>query len=761
MIMPGKKLMRWVIAASLITVFPVYASVTTTIVVNTTADEDGTNPAACSLREAVASVNTKTAVGGCGAGSRTGDNLIQLGAGIYNLTHGEIKIDSAVTIAGKDTARPDEVNPQTGQKPNRLRPDNAVSATVIHAAPGTLSPAVAASRIFTTSANIALRDVVLQGNYPSNTAVTPASTDIDAVLTASELAAAAVHGNGGIIYAGAAVSLDNVIISNAYVYGSAAAYSGGAIYLSTSDAGLSLSDVTFRHNRANGSGGAVAMVCLENGRLATHSLSMSRVLFDANRADAGAGAIDACGATDLIMSSSTLSANRSIPSGALPTGAIAYNQSQLGTGSVSLSFITAAEHTLGPVLSLSGLVSISLNHSVLMGNASNCQLASLPAGTPTNDYNVTESADTSCSALLSSASGNQNASVTASLSDELMSLANRGGLVDGYLPKASSQFVLNKGGIFDNCSAVDQRGLVRRSGSACDNGALERMEVTATDDTGDSRSNTDRLVIVDVLANDFFGESDFGPNKYAEPAVVVDVNPNQQCKWIDAANTEYPDHPEYKNHLVIQSKVIVPPGITPVPSGVLTGATPIQCKYHVVVVINEGSPAPALPTQQVSAQAIVSANVKNMSPNAVNDSYVRPVGVTSITINPIENDNDDGDGIFGKPAQWAAFPLYIAAANMPQLGKIEGTKGRCADYTATNPKLCYAVPITYVATNNLAPFTDSFKYSVFDKDGAASVDATVTIKTDAPNPDKGQGGSLDIVGGLALVLLGLRRTRRL
>lgn len=759
MIMPGKKLMRWVIAASLITTLQAYA-LTTTIVVNTTTDEDSTNnTAACSLREAVAAVNSKTAVGGCSAGSRTGDNLIQLDAGTYNLTHGEIKVDSDVTIAGKDTLRPDEINPQTGQKPNRLRPDNAASATVIHASPGTL--AAAASRIFNTSAAMALRDVVLQGNYPGSPVATPGTGMIDATLTASEQAMAAVPGNGGIIYAGASVSLDNVIISNAYVYGSVTAYDGGAIYLNRSDAGLSLSDVTFKHNRAGGSGGAIAMVCLENGRLATHGISMNRVLFEANRADAGAGAIDACGATDLTMSTSTLAANRSIPSGALPTGAIAYNQTQMGTGSVSLSFVTAAEHALGPVLSLSGLARIALDYSVLMGNTSDCQLAALPVGAPAGDYNVTESTDTSCSALLSSAPDNKNASVTASFSDELLPLANHGGLVDGYLPKASSLFVLNQGGIFDNCPAVDQRGLVRKSGNACDKGALERMEITANDDTGDSRPNTDRLVIIDVLANDFFGESDVGPNKYAEPAVVVDVNPNQQCTWIGSANTDYPDHPEYKNHLVIQSKSIVSPNLVPAPDGAFTGTTPIQCKYHVVVVVNDGSVSPAPPTQQNSAQATVSANVKNIAPNAVSDIYVRPVGVTSITINPIENDNDDGDGVFGKPAQWAAFPVYIAAANIPQLGRIEGTKGRCADYTAANPKLCYAVPIIYVVTNNLAPFTDSFKYSVFDKDGASSADATVTIKTDAPNPDKGQGGSLDVVGGLVLALLGLRRTLKL
>lgn len=751
MIMPGKKNMRWLIAASLMTSLQAYAQ-TTTIVVNTTADEDATNPAACSLREAVASVNTKTAVGGCTAGSRTGDNQIQLGAGTYNLVHGEIKITASVTIAGKDTMRPEEVNPQTGQKPNRLRPDNAASATVIHAAPGSVS--AAASRIFNALADVSLRDVVLTGNYP-------AAATIDDALTPAQQIAAAVPGNGGIISATGSVALDNVIISDAYIYGGATAYNGGAIYLGSNEAGLSISDVTFRHNRANGSGAAIAMVCLENGRLAAHNISISRSLFEANRADAGAGAIEVCGSTDLTMSASTLSANRSIPSGLMPTGAISYNQTQPGTGSVSFSFVTAAEHAVGPVFSLNALNSIALDHSVLMGNLINCQLGSVaPTSAPIGDYNVTESTDTSCSPLFTTAPANNNASSTSPFSAELLPLSDRGGLVNGYLPSSNSLFVLNKGGIFDACSAVDQRGLVRRSGTACDVGALERMEVTANDDVADSKSNTDRLVIVDVLANDFFGESDSGPNTYAEPAVLVTVNPGNQCTWIDASNTDYPDHPEYKNHLVVKSiPVIVPPATVPDPPGTPTGITPIKCQYKVRVVIN-GS-APATPAT-LSSVATVSANVKNASPNAVADVYVRPVGTTSITLNPTTNDNDDGDGIYGTPAQWAAFPVYISPANMPQLGTIVGTKGRCADYTATNPKLCYAVPFTYASNNNLSPFTDSFKYSVFDKDGAASAEAVVTIKTDAANPDQGQtGGSLDILGGLILALLGLRRMRKL
>lgn len=764
--MPSKNFIRWVIAAFLIATFQSYA-LTTTIVVNTTADENGSNLAACSLREALAAAKKKAAFGGCTTGAVSGNNLIQLDAGTYNLTLGELTVATAVTIAGKDTVRPDELNPYTGQKPNRLRADSDGSATIIHATPGAIAPGPTASRIFNTSADIILRDLVLTGNYPLATA-------IDSILTSGEEAAAAVPGDGGILYAGASVTLENVIVTNAYVAGGAA-YKGGAIYLSRNDANLSITDTTFRFNRANGSGGVIAMVCTEDGRDALHDVSANRVLFESNGADAGAGVIEVCGNSKLAISTSTLSANRSVASGLNPTGAIAYNQASATAdiGSVALTFITAAEHSVGPVLSFKGLSSIALGYSVLINNAQNCQVPLLPlkpaTGITSGVYNAIEGADpsTNCNVLLSTSTSPSanNVIITTSLATELLPLGNYGGLVNGYLPRSDTPtfptVVINAAGIFSNCSVVDQRGFVRKSGTFCDRGAMERLEATQSDDLAVSTPDTDRLAIVDVLANDFFGESDDGPNKYADIAITLVDNPRAQCAWIDSTNinTLYPDHPEYLNRLIVQHIVdAVPPATEPV-SGTPTGTNdPVKCTY-VVRYIAKGT---TTPISSAAPAATVSSTIKNVPPRARDDIYVRPVGVASISINPIENDNDDGDGVYGKSVSWPAFPVYVASGDVPVLGKLEGTLGKCPDYTSTNPKLCYAVPFNYVASNSSYPFTDSFSYSLIDKDGSGSAKALVTIKTDAPNPDEGQtGGSLDIFGGFFLVLLGLRRMRKL
>jgi Tol biopolymer transport system component len=78
--------------------FPATASADpNTIVVGTTADNgSGT----CSLRAAIASANNNDAEGGCTSGLATGTDTIELPAGAYNLTGGELNLASDINIVG-------------------------------------------------------------------------------------------------------------------------------------------------------------------------------------------------------------------------------------------------------------------------------------------------------------------------------------------------------------------------------------------------------------------------------------------------------------------------------------------------------------------------------------------------------------------------------------------------------------------------------------------------------------------------------------
>jgi CSLREA domain-containing protein len=717
----------------------------TTITVTTYMDENGSNSSACSLREALHVVNDKSkkAWGGCPAASNVGDIIIQLDAALpYELTLGALQVSGSVTIAGKDTVIVDDedtaidesLNLYTGKTPNRTTP-----VTIIDG--------LGADRIIdsygATGSGLTLKDLVLRNGNADY---------------------ARYQGNGGAIYAALSVALDNTRIENSHSLGlmdssvSPSVYRGGmggAIYLSKAGVGLSLSNATLQGNQAEGSGGALAMVCEENLDLAGHSVTISNSLIASNSSTSGAGAIQGCGSASLTLSNATLAKSVS----ATGSAALSFLPTREGQGSVSLSDVTAAENTGGAALAFGKLSAVVLNNSALLGNAGNCYLATDTSFTNGN-YNALD--DHSCDALLVPAGSStyENREVTpGTWANELLALGDHGGLTQVYLPLAAlTSHVLDRGQALGSCG-TDQRGFPRQSGTACDIGAAERQTPSANADSADSGSNAERAAIIDVLDNDAFGESDNGTNKYAQPAVTVVSTPTVSesgvlrpvCKWYDDTAV----NEDYRNRLVIDNM-----------RAITADGSPVSCTYHVNVTPNGGGAVVSS-----LADATVTAAIKNVSPKAVADVYVRPVGTTSITLNLIDNDTDvdDSNGSLSTPIKVMDINgnlvdkfAVIYISSKPQLGYIEGTTLPCPDNSASSSKTCFLLPVRYVAENSQSPFTDSFQYTVYDEDDAASSATTVTIKTDAPDINNGEtGGSLDFAGGLLLALLGLRRARKL
>lgn len=741
------------------------AKLVTTINVTTFDDEDGTG-AACSLREAVTAVSRKAAYGGCPAGNAFTDHLLQLEAGTYPLTRGELYVDDEIIIAGKDSqaeARAEEKDPLTGKAPRRVRPDYRDSS----GSSGTRLVAAPNSRIAFAVSALTLRDVVLEGS----------GSDVQAAPTA-------VAGNGGVLYASAAASLENVIIRGGRASGTGdAAGNGGAIYLAGNNSSLVLTDVSVEGGVASNSGGAIAMLCkLGTAPRAIHTVTLTRVLLRGNQAAQGAGAIDACGDTSLTLTASTLSANSSVAG----SGAVEFLQTgtNVGYGKLSLRYVTAAEQ-VGHVLTMSGLAEIQLTGSLLSGfttpgSLSVCHNPNAGDGipftitpAPAGSYNAIDS-DGGCDSLLRSDGTNVVVGASTDLDEVLVAIPAYGsaypataggapyGLSDYYLPRqGTTASVLDKGEPFEACLSTDQRNLERRSGTRCDIGAVERLVLTARDDTDSSVAGTDRLAIVDILANDTFGESETGtPFQFAvnnDPtrSVVLVDDAGGRCKWMPDSDETNP------GKLVVDNE------------GVLTtDGAPVVCTYRARNTEPADSPV-----------ATVRVQVRNIAPRAVDDQFLRPVGQRTVDFNPLDNDTDGGDGkyglvkhvipdpvdpdnvpptiVYGPEKAWAAFyPIEIEQP--PQLGTVTGASSGICPGSSTLPRTCLTPPLRYVANNSSSPFSDTFTYRVFDADGAASSAAAVTVYTDAPDPDRGGGaGSLDLLGGLALVLLGLRRFRRL
>ena len=87
--------------------------------VTTFEDENGENPAACSLREAVRANNDMTDFGGCGFGGNREKNSIQLQDGVYKISEslGAIQVNRNLSIFGFDNGDYDHSDPLTGTRP--------------------------------------------------------------------------------------------------------------------------------------------------------------------------------------------------------------------------------------------------------------------------------------------------------------------------------------------------------------------------------------------------------------------------------------------------------------------------------------------------------------------------------------------------------------------------------------------------------------------------------------------------------------------
>lgn len=775
----------------------VQASLFNTINVTTTADEDGTNPAACSLREAVEAVNTLAPYGGCPTGLAFYKNVIQLEADDYVLTRGQLVVKREMILVGKDknaATHQDQIDPMTRSKPRRVRPDLVEDPAQGPVGTSITADVVNRNRLINSIAELSVRDVVLNGTNMDASGANP------------------VDGNGGVIYASAALNLSNVVIRGGLVSDSLSSVSGagngGAIYLTGDGSVLTLNDVTLESNQAANSGGAIAMLCsLDLNPYAAHTISIKRSLFKANRGVLGAGAIDFCGKVDATIAASTLSRNISFAAAdpARPdSGAISYVQTgNQQFGVLTLDHVTAVEQN-GHVLALRGIAGVSLSGSLLgFGIPATWEVCFNPDRDPDIDTAtdvdapmtasprtgvLTAVTDTSCDELLHPNGANKVIPPSVTRADVLSNLTSAPyppggpfGLTDYYFPiESTPTYILDQGGPFANCTDVDQRNVSRNgSGTGCDIGAVERLGVHADDDNGENTPGTDRRAVINVLANDGVSESLSGPAEFSpfapdDPA-TTGVNEGRPVELVDDGGGRCKWSNETLADGTTAGRIVVTS-----PNGALREAdNAIVCKYRV----HDTSGA-------VSAPAEIVTTISNVAPIARNDVYQRPVGTAEIVINPLENDDDSGDGKYGNepvmkadgsgcepvspaaPApfdtecqytntpNWVDFYPPVEITTPPQLGEIQAVSvGLCpGKVTAT----CYWPPLRYIAKNSLAPFTDSFSYRVFDQDEQGSAAATVIIMTNASDLEHGGGGgSFDMLGGLILGLLGLRRLRRL
>ncbi len=654
--------------------------------VNTTTDENGENGGNCSLREAIQSVNTQQAFGGCIAGERFGTNVISLQNAIYTLPKGAIQVSHDVTIQGA-TLKTDEIDSITFVKPKRTAPTTQINGN--------------SQRIFNTSSNTAA--LTLQNLLISN-----GKADI-----------------GGAILAGGPVTLSNTVLSD-----NEATVAGGAIYLSGRSSTLSADNSTFRKNKGN-QGAVLGMSCFDHLSPVTRTIIISGSSLINNGSIENNSIIEGCGAVTMSVETSTIAQNT-----AKVSGGILYFVDNLDSfSSLTLLRVTMAENHTAPVLSYGQLGDLAIASSIIAFNDVGCSAKNnsttlYNGGESIGGFNTLQNCSlqylTTNTLLKTDIILDEPSHADASFATELNPLANYGGYTDVYLPKTTSKYILNRAP-GANCE-IDQRGSQNLSSNTCDTGSVERRTVVAVFDIAKvviNKDDSDRIAEVDALANDRVSETettrgDFGKDPVTGNYLIeLTENANNRCSIVNREGERPLVRFDNKGTPMQEPQVTL-------------------CKYRFTD--NNGNQ---------SNEGELRFRITNKPPVATDDTYSLPSGSTELSLNLLSNDNDKNDGIYGGLCTDAnnvnCNGFYLRVVSQPSVGVIIAEKtGNCPDSTTINQLTCYGGKISYRPNNIQAPFNDKFTYVVYDIDKTSSNTATVTIINETGANEETSTGSLGL-----------------
>ncbi|RZU45321.1 putative secreted protein/CSLREA domain-containing protein [Fluviicoccus keumensis] len=549
---------------------------------------------------------------------------------------------------------------------------------------------------------------------------------------------------GGAILAGGVVSLGNVVLRN-----NQATVEGGAIYVSGKSATVNTNASTLENNYAP-VGAVLSMSCLDNLYYTARGIEMVQTAILNNGDGANQSVIEACGSASLAMTTTTITGNKAVDSTA-HGGIVRFSKSPGASGTMSLRYVTAVENQTAPVFAFEGLDSVSLATSVIaFNNGGGCKDYSSPSSTIiSGDENTLEQCPLPFKAEAKNSVIDGVAGV--SMATEFSGLDYHGGLSKNFLPLTTSKYVIDT--IAGCQESSDQRGALRAPFIKCDRGAVERKQLTAVDEPNSTnKSGTDRIIRAMVLSNDIAPETDTDRPVFNKDFIAdYELIPFAPCKLgtltdISADNTI--PFLEYDSHGIPRND---------------------KCDYQ----IKQKS------TGLISNKGTVNLEVVNIPPKAEDDSVTLPSGAVSVSLDVLANDNDSGDGKYGRlycnpvppsststPPEPGALeecsttPAYnIRLVDKPAVGYITAQyQGPCPDNSVTSVQTCYGGPLTYHPSNTLSPFADKFTYVVLDRNLSESNTATVTINNSAPADGK-QAGNLGITGGsmgwFSLAWLGL------
>lgn len=805
-----KNYKKGLLAAMVLSAMSLMAAEDKTIKVTTFVDEDGENLSACSLREAIKTAKLDASYGGCNVGRTirndgTAPDVIQLEEGVYKIER-ELLVESSVNIFGKNA-----FNYTTRSPITNLYPTKEPLKTTIDGQGKT--------RLFSTidtQASLNVNQVILKGGYAAKNPNTVNSGHGGAFAVAgnlgiysSEIVRSHAAAEGGAIYAVGQNTEKTIKIEDSLIHQNTADQYGSVIAM---DCKANLTSTQIRLEINNSSlvrnGGTQdrsmldvcgqVLVDITNSTITQNKASEQILKFvnEANRPLTRNSSLSALSNTIVENEAPSILNYDDTPSISLGYNVLAFNK--------GLSCLYGSKQTDPDQQK----IRFAFYHNAIQttGNSS-CALPKLDEDT-SFPYEYVDLSSVSLTNVLS----------------PFLEPAADNRYLGIYYPidrKSDTDLIDIKG---TDCNPVDQRGVERivdatltldpEAKNTCDIGSVEARRLTAAD--------------VDELKNNSLTElyTHFQDNIDDIKAILNDKDtPKEEIAGLNEELKEFEDLQKYTKQYAKYRAIYVNPFNLAMPSESLDGST---IKLHVlnkdnfdvemkVLGVGEfvgtgasagvnGTQDPALKCEWKpemsrmmmyrtdskvtsatdseycsytlrnkktgeTSSGILKATFVNIAPLAKDDEYrIDPSNNLMVTVNPLENDNDDGDGPIST-INSAKPPFYVNKDGLetpirivdlgPGLAVNAERQGPCPD--KYQRETCYGGKLSFSVKNNFSQYDYPVSYTVFDADEQLSNTATILLKNTAKNTNTSSsgGGAFGLLSLLGLVSVGLYRSRRL
>lgn len=787
-----KNYKKGLLALSILALLPVTAVNAATderIRVTTFADENGENPAACSLREAITAAEYNQPFGGCSAGkvhpSITDTILLQKGE--YVLTR-SLTPASQINIQGGEMVDWSIKDAVTGEYPARLQATTSIKGN------GTFS-------LFDTStgkSSITLNNLSLLNGGGRK---------------------------GGAILAGGSVYLNQVAIKN-----STATEIGGAIYLAGVGSSIQINDSILENNQAI-RGAVLAMSCIDNLTFTQRDIEINRSSILKNGTANTQQIIELCGN----------------PTANLMNNTITQNTANVQTGSI-LKYTADSRPNTNEHSILSSISTFALQNNTVINNTAHTTFLYDSIGLKTLTYNILAyNQGQSCRHLLGPLTDKakvniafgynavnkvktsvdycdlpypdekdtDNTDTTIDLSkvaqSNILMPLQVSSKFSSYMPVYFLKQVADNP-IVDvakavTCAEFDQRNKVRVSetelilqekAETCDIGALEQTKLRASDLQSpnisqltllngfeaerdffknlidDPNVNPEHLGYYKIRYQEFLDNLEKYPKTFRYRQVYYDIfKISQPQELMSAEGTSEVQHFDQNLYEVKTEALGVGPDVfvTKVPGDLPKTPDPnFKCEWNadlkrVLLYRTDGQMNQAgdfayckytislKSDPKIKSDGILQATFTNIVPVAEDDRYELKWGTEQrVRLDLLANDHDNGDGKMDAPFYpQGKKPFFVDAGSgisIPiKIGKIDSNLVFEAEYAGPCPDesgdICYGGEMYIKPKNSFNKFNYSFTYQVFDADGGMSNEATVRLISTATTTDDTRGDKTD------------------